>query len=203
MKSGSQKFIVNKTLRLTETAIMIAVATVLNEFSLIPFPFGGAVTFFSQVPVVVLAFRYGTPWGIMSGFVMGLSQMMFGLKNFSYVTGITAYLILAFTDYFIAFSVLGFGGVFRNKVKNQSLALALGSILASFLRYLCHFTSGVVIWKSYAPADTFNAIVKYSAEYNASYMIPELIVTVIGTVALSKVFDLTSERLTKNRRARV
>lgn len=195
VESNRKKELTNKILRLTETAIMIAIATVLNEFSVIRFPFGGTVTVFSQVPIVVLAFRYGTPWGFSSGFILGITQMMFGLKNFSYVAGITAYLILALSDYLIAFGVLGFGGVFRKREENQTKALVLGTIFASTLRYICHFISGVVIWKDYAPANTIKAIVKYSAGYNASYMIPEVIVTVIGVVALSKVVDFTSENL--------
>ncbi len=195
MKSESQKKLTNKTLRLTETAIMIAIAVILNELSVIKFPFGGSVTVFSQVPIVVLAYRYGTPWGLLSGVVMGIIQMIFGLKNFSYVTGIAAYLILALTDYLVAFGFLGFGGVFGNKIKNQSLALACGSALVSVLRLACHFISGIIIWKDYAPSNTIKAIVKYSSEYNASYMIPELIVTVIGAVAIGKVFDLTSANI--------
>ena len=73
MESNRKKELTNKILRLTETAIMIAIATVLNEFSVIRFPFGGTVTVFSQVPIVILAFRYGIPWGFSSGFILGIT----------------------------------------------------------------------------------------------------------------------------------
>ncbi|NCC86361.1 MAG: energy-coupled thiamine transporter ThiT [Clostridia bacterium] len=196
MKSENQKKQTNKTLRLTETAILIAIAVVLNELSVIKFPFGGSVTVFSQVPIILLAFRYGTPWGILSGIIMGIFQMMFGLKNFSYVTGIGAYIILAFSDYICAFGVLGLGGAFKNKIKSQPIALVCGGVLASALRLAFHFISGVTIWSSYAPSNTIGAIIKYSITYNSSYMIPELIVTVIGLFALGKIFDFTSQDIT-------
>jgi len=200
MKSENQKKLSNKTLRLTETAILIAIAVVLSELTVIKFPFGGNVTVFSQVPIIILAYRYGTPWGLLSGVVMGIFQMMFGLNNFSYVTGIVSYIILVFSDYLIAFGVLGLGGVFKNKINSQPIALACGGILASVLRFACHFISGVTIWKGYAPSNTIGAIVKYSIGYNSSYMIPELIVTVIGVLALGKIFDFTSQNITVNRK---
>ena len=199
MKSENQKKQTNKILRLTETAILIAIAVVLNELSVIKFPFGGSVTVFSQVPIILLAFRYGTPWGLLSGIIMGIFQMMFGLKNFSYVTGIASYMILAFTDYICAFGVLGLGGVFRNKIKSQPIALACGGAFVSVLRLAFHFISGVTIWKGYAPSNSIGAIVKYSITYNSSYMIPELIVTVIGVFALGKIFDFTSRDITAKR----
>ncbi len=190
---------VNKTLRLTETAIMLALATVLMEFTVIKFPFGGSVSVFGQVPIILLAYRYGTPWGLLSGVVLGIIQILFGLKNFSYVTGIAAYTIVVLADYLVAFGVLGLGGVFKNKIKNQAMAIACGSALASILRLLCHFISGVTIWKDYAGSDAVGAIVKYALGYNSSYMIPELIITIIGSVAVVSMFDLSKEKITVKR----
>ncbi|MEG0978564.1 MAG: energy-coupled thiamine transporter ThiT [Oscillospiraceae bacterium] len=196
MKSNSQKKLSNKTLRLTETAIFIAVAFVLSLIPVINLPRGGSVTVFSQLPIIMLAFRYGTPWGLLSGVVYGLLQMMTGLANFSYVTGIGSILVVALCDYLVAFGALGLGGVFKGKIKSQSLALACGATVASLLRLICHIISGSTVWKGYAGSDAWGAIIKFSIVYNSSYMIPELIVTVIGAVALSKVFDFTSENIT-------
>lgn len=196
MKSTAEKKKLNSTLRLTETAILIAIAVVLSEFTVIKLPFGGNVTVFSQLPIIMLAFRYGTPWGLLSGLVFGILEMMLGLNNFSYVTGIGSYIILIFSDYLVAFGVLGLGGVFRGKIKNQAVALACGGALASILRLACHFVSGITIWRGYAPSDAFGAVIKYSITYNSSYMIPELITTVIGALAVGKFFDLTRENIT-------
>ncbi len=183
---------ISSTQKLAECAIMLALAVVLNEFTPIKLPFGGAVTFFSQLPIVVVSYRHGLRWGLLTGLAMGVIEMLFGLENFSYVTGIAAYLILIFADYVIAFSALGLGGVFRKTIKNQALSLAAGGALVSVIRFLCHFISGVTIWGGYAE-DTPVAI--YSLTYNGSYMLPELIITVIGALVLGSLIDFRSVRL--------
>ena len=183
---------ISSTQKLAECAIMLALAVVLNEFTPIKLPFGGAVTFFSQLPIVVVSYRHGLRWGLLTGLAMGVIEMLFGLENFSYVTGIAAYLILIFADYVIAFSALGLGGVFRKTIKNQALSLAAGGALVSVIRFICHFISGVTIWGGYAE-DTPVAI--YSLTYNGSYMLPELIITVIGALVLGSLIDFRSARL--------
>ena len=172
--------------RLTECAIMLALAVVLNELTPFKLPFGGSVTFFSQLPIVVIGYRHGVKWGLLTGFAMGVIEMLFGLENFSYVTGIGAYLILIFADYIIAFSSLGLGGMFRKSIKNQAVSMATGAAVVSAIRFLCHFISGVTIWGGYAE-DT--PVVIYSLTYNASYMVPELIMTVIGALILGALLD--------------
>ncbi len=179
-----------KTRRLAETAIMIALSTILAQFAVFKLPYGGSVTFFSQLPMVVIAYRYGMKWGAFSGLTMAVIQMLFGLENFSWVSGIVSYLILIFADYIIAFGVLGFGGMFKNKIDNQAVALTLGSIFVSLVRYACHFISGVTIWGGYAPEGT--PVWQYSITYNGSYMIPELIITAVGAFIVASVFDVSS-----------
>lgn len=63
------------TKRLVETAMLLAVATVLTIISgYIPFqlPFGGSITIVSMLPIVMIAYRYGTKWGLFSGFIFAL-----------------------------------------------------------------------------------------------------------------------------------
>ncbi len=182
-----------KIRRLAETAIMLALSTILSELPVIKFPFGGSVTIFSQVPMVVVAHRYGIKWGIFSGLSMGIIQLLFGMENFSYVSGIVAYLILIFADYIVAFGSLGLSGLFKNKIKNTTLSIALGGALVSVIRFLCHFISGVTIWGDYSAGA--KSVWSYSLTYNASYMIPELIITVVGCVVLSSIFDISSQEI--------
>lgn len=177
-----------KIIRLVETALMLALSTILAELPVISFPFGGSVTIFSQVPMVVVAYRYGIKWGAFAGLSMGIIQMLFGIGNFAYVSGIAAYLILIFADYIIAFGALGLSGMFKNKIKNPVFSLALGGAVVSVIRFLCHFISGVTIWGDYAQGA--QAVWLYSLTYNAGYMVPELIITVIGCVVLASIFDL-------------
>ena len=182
-----------KIRRIAESAIMLALATVLSEFAVFKLPYGGSVTLFSQVPMIVISYRYGIKWGAFSGFVMGVIQLLFGLSNFSYVSGIVAYLILVFADYVIAFGCLGFGGMFRNKIKNPACALALGGAVVSIIRFLCHFISGVTIWGDYSGGAV--SAVWYSVTYNASYMLPELIITIIGCSVIGCMVDLSSPEI--------
>lgn len=187
-----------KIRRLAESAIMLALATILAELAVIKFPFGGSVTIFSQVPMVVISYRYGVKWGAFSGLAMGVIQMLFGLGNFSYVSGIGAYLILIFADYIIAFGALGFGGMFKNKIQNQAVAIGLGGAVVSVIRFICHFISGVTIWGDYSGGA--KSVWLYSLEYNGGYMLPELIITVVGCVILATLFELSSPEIKVRKR---
>ena len=181
-----------KNRRLTESALMLALATILAEVAVFELPFGGSVTLFSQVPVILISYRYGVKWGLTTGLALSIIQLIFGIQNFSYVSGISAFMILAFCDYIIAFSALGLGGMFKYKIKNDVLAISLGGVVVSVIRFICHFISGATIWKEYAEGAP---VLEYSFNYNASYMVPELIITVIGLVVIAGVFDLNSLEL--------
>ncbi|MBE6795980.1 MAG: energy-coupled thiamine transporter ThiT [Ruminococcaceae bacterium] len=182
-----------KIRRLAETAIMLALATILSELAVVKFPFGGSVTIFSQVPMIVISYRYGVKWGVFGGLTMGIIQMLFGMGNFAYVSGILAYLILIFADYIIAFGCLGLGGMFRSKVKEPSVSLALGGAVVSVIRFLCHFVSGVTIWGDYSQGA--QAVWEYSLSYNGGYMLPELAITVFGCVVIGALFDLSAPEI--------
>ena len=181
-----------KNRRLAESALMLALATILAEVAVFELPFGGSVTLFSQVPVILISYRYGVKWGLTTGLALSLIQLIFGIQNFSYVSGISAFMILAFCDYIIAFSALGLGGMFKYKIKNDVLAISFGGVVVSVIRFICHFISGATIWKDYAEGAP---VLEYSFNYNASYMVPELIITVIGLVVIAGIFDLNSLEL--------
>ena len=181
-----------KNRRLAESALMLALSTILAELAVFSLPFGGSVTLFSQVPVILVSYRYGVKWGLTTGLAMSIIQLIFGIQNFSYVSGMAAFLILALCDYLIAFSALGLGGMFKGKIKNDILAISLGGVVVTVIRFICHFISGATIWKEYAEGAP---VLEYSLTYNASYMLPELIITVVGLVILAGIFDLNSIEL--------
>ena len=181
-----------KNRRLAESALMLALATILSELAVFSLPFGGSVTLFSQVPIILISYRYGVKWGLTTGLAMSIIQLIFGIQNFSYVSGIGAFLILTLCDYIIAFSALGLGGMFKGRIKNDILAISLGGVVVSVIRFICHFISGATIWKEYAEGAP---VLEYSLTYNASYMLPELIITVVGLVILAGIFDLNSIEL--------
>lgn len=193
---------INTTRKLTETAIMLALAVLLSYVTVFQAPMGGSITAFSQVPIVLIGYRYGFKWGAETGVIYGVLEMLLqGLGNFAYVKGFAAYLILILADYVVAFMVLGIGGaIFRKVIKNQTLALALGGAVASLLRFICHFISGVTIWGEYA--DGWKSVWAYSFGYNGYYMLFEGILTVIGVVVLSLVLDFNSTNLIRKKKVK-
>ena len=193
---------INATRKLTETAIMLALAVLLSYVTVFQAPMGGSITAFSQVPIVIIGYRYGFKWGAGTGVIYGVLEMLLqGLGNFAYVKVFVAYLILILADYVVAFACLGIGGaLFRKVIKNQTLALALGGAVASLLRFICHFISGVTIWGEYA--DGWKSVWAYSFGYNGYYMLFEGILTVIGVVVLSLVLDFNSPNLIRKRKVK-
>ncbi len=212
----------SKILRLTLSAAMLALACVLAivcEF--IPFlnlPFGGGFTVASMLPIVLISYMYGVKWGLLTSFTYSLMQI-----TISVVMGKTVYALFTPThddfmgfeigfavviiDYIIAYTMLGFGGVLRNKVKNKVAAIVLGVIIALSLRYICHIVSGYIFYGAWAEwffsqegfpygeqilgAFTGSGLaLLYSVVYNGLFMIPEIIVTSIISVPVSSIREV-------------
>ena len=107
----------NKTKRLTESAMLLAMAIVLELVSkmFIPeMPFGGQITLVSMLPVVLISYRHGVKWGLVSGFAYALIEMVIGAKTvaaafqpgyFGDAAMIGNALIMCLLDYLVAFTV--------------------------------------------------------------------------------------------------
>lgn len=173
--------------RLTESAILIAIAAVLSVIKIVDMPYGGSVTAFSMLPLLIIAYRHGTRWGLFTAFTYSLIQLLLGLDNFSYATSFLAVVMIALFDYLLAFFALGLGGIFRGKLP-QGAALSAAAILSGVLRYLCHVISGCTVWAGLS-VPTTEALV-FSLSYNATYMIPEIIILVLGAVYVSRLLSL-------------
>lgn len=185
-----------KTQVIAESAILVALSIAIFTVSdLLPWPFiyGGSFSIFGQVPIIIVSYRHGIKYGLVASTALAIFEMIIGYKNFTHVAGIVAYLIVAFADYIVAFGCLGLGGMFRGKFGKQSAELVLGGIIVSVIRFICHFISGVTIWTGYCPEGM--AIATYSFFYNGSYMAIELVLTVIGLLAVGKMFKLDKEKL--------
>lgn len=178
----------HRTYKLVMAALMVAIATVLNEFAKFDSPFlhGGSVTVFSQVPIISMGYIFGPTWGLATGFTFSLLQVVFGLSSFSYVKGIVAYIVLALFDYIVPYTLLGLGGIFKGKFKNTSLELTVGTLMVCAIRFLCHFGTGITIWGEWTEGKAVKEVLAYSLSYNAGYMIPETIITLVGILALGK-----------------
>ena len=206
-----------KTRQITESAMLLAIAIVLEVVAkmFIPEqPFGGQITLVSMLPVVLIAYRHGVKWGFVASFTYALLEMAIGMKTVSaaFLPGyfgddamILNALLMCLLDYILAYTVLGLGGVFRNKIKNAGAGLACGSLVALSARYICHIASGCILFGSYAEwyftqegfpswgaqlvqsmdADLLGFI--YSVVYNGMYMVPEIILTAIVATVIARV----------------
>ncbi|MCH5297700.1 MAG: energy-coupled thiamine transporter ThiT [Ruminococcus sp.] len=181
----------NKIVMLCESAIMIALATVLSMLK-IEWPFGGSITICSMLPILVIGYRYKPIWGFFTGIVYGLIQMLLGLSNFAYATSWMAVLMIILFDYLIAYGVVGLGGVFRKFINNQAFALGCGALLAGVLRFVFHFISGVTVWGGFA--EDMPAWL-YSLTYNGAYMLPETVILIAGAIIVGLIVDFKSPRL--------
>ena len=207
----------NKTKRLTESAMLISVAIVLELVSkmFIPeMPFGGQVTLVSMLPVVLISYRHGVKWGLVSGLGYALMEMAIGAKTvaaafqpgyFGDGTLIGKALIMCLLDYVVAFTALGLGGMFRDRIKHPGAALCAGSVLALGARYVAHIGSGYILFAGWAewfftqdgfPAWGANLVASmspqvlgltYSVVYNGMYMVPEILITAAASLLLARV----------------
>lgn len=164
---------------LTVSAIMVALSTVLSFLKVYDLPLGGSITVLSMLPVCMIGLLFGIKAAVLPCLLYGAIQMMIG-GVFGW--GLTpAVLIGAIVfDYLLAFGVLCFSGSFRKK---GFVGIIFGIGLACVLRFACHMVSGCIFFRSF---DVFSNPYIYSLVYNGSYMLPELILTVIGAVVIFK-----------------
>ncbi len=200
-----------KTKKLVTSAMLIAIATVLSVFQPFQLPFGGGITIASMMPIVLIAFCFGTRWGLWSAFIFSLLQLLLGAKTVSafFLPGedqmiIWQAVIVCFLDYILAYTVIGFGGIFKSKIKSRTVAICIGSVFALVLRYLVHIISGAIFFGAWAEwffgqegfyrfgsvilenfsGDSLSLL--YSVIYNGTYMLPEIIITAILTPIVYK-----------------
>ncbi len=188
-----------RVLMLTETALLIALATVLSMVKLFELPYGGSITAFSMVPIMIVAFRYGTKWGMLSGFVYSLIQLLLGANNLSYATSPAAAVAIIMLDYVLAFSFIGLAGVFSNIIKDRKISAVAGATLVCAIRYISHVISGCTVWAGISIPTT--AALIYSISYNATYMIPETIINVAMAYWICNTLDFSSETITRAKKS--
>ena len=175
------------TRKLTESALMIAIGTVLSmiKFDL---PFGGGVTVVSMLPLILISHRWGWKWGVLTAFVYSLIQLMLGLDNVGYATGIVMALGVIFLDYIIAYTVIGLSGVFDLLFGQTRKSVAIGIAVTFTLRFCCHLITGAWIWGEWMPETFMNMTMTspwfYSFLYNGWYMLAELVITEIVAMAV-------------------
>ena len=177
------------TRRLVESAVMIAIGTVLSMFPFsAPWAFGGGVTICSMLPLVIIAHRYGTKWGLFTAFVYSVLQLILGVSNVQFAAGYGFVLAVGvlLLDYILAFTVIGLSACFNGVIKNHLVSIVVGIVFTFALRFVCHFLSGWIIWGVITPNEMGQVAPLYSLIYNGGYMLPETIIAALVAVLTYK-----------------
>jgi thiamine transporter len=142
--------------------LMLALTVILHTFRLYHMPQGGSVTLGAMIPLLLIAFRYGPVVGYLAGFTYGLLNLL----QDPYIL----HPVQVLFDYPLPYMALGLAGYFKDR-------MLLGAIVGSCGRFICHFISGVVFFASYAPPGT--SPYWYSLVFNATYLLPELMICLL------------------------
>ena len=123
----------------------------------------------------------GIVGGMLTGLVSGLLQLMTGDMSYAIQAGLIIRSIHASWSgsYYTWMAV-------KQKAKGNKgsmvAAIVVGTVIGGLLRYLIHFIGGIVFFASYAPEG--QPVWLYSLVYNASYMIPSIILSAIVAAIL-------------------
>ena len=167
------------TLRcLCEGAIMVVVAQILSYIKLWEMPWGGSICL-AMLPIFLYACRWGIGPGLLSGFVFGVLQFMF---DGGFAIGWQSII----GDYLVAFTVLGFAGLFHGKTSS----VFVGTVVGSAARFLVHYVVGATVWAEYMPEEFFGMTMTtpwfYSALYNGFYMVIDMALCLVIFALLVK-----------------
>lgn len=147
---------------ITHMGLMISLALILHQIRIYQMPQGGSITLGSMLPLLFIAFRYGPGVGYLAGFIYGVINLIFN----PYIL----HPVQVLFDYPLPYMAVGIAGYFNNR-------LFLGTSIAIAARFICHFISGIVFFAAYTPAGT--SPYAYSFLFNISYLLPELIITLL------------------------
>ncbi len=148
------------------SSLCIALATILSTVKLFEMPMGGTVTACSMLFIALSGYWFGTFTGVLTGVLTGV---VYGFLQLA-LGAVVVHPIQLLLDYPVAFGLLGLSGLFKDKY------LIPGYVLGACGRFAASVISGFVFFSEYA-GDSHP--VMYSLLYNMSYILPEIIITVV------------------------
>lgn len=168
---------------LTEGAIMLALAVVLNYLSGMIFaslPQGGSITL-AMFPLLLYVHRWGVGRGLLVCFAYGTLDMLLGK---GYAWGWQSIIL----DYLLAYTALALGGLFKGKAWGIFPDVAIGCLG----RFIIHHISGVTLYRIIEPSGiegleflgVFSNPHLYSLVYNGAYMLPNTVIALVLAGAL-------------------
>lgn len=159
-------------------ALMLACGIVLQQLRIFHMPQGGSVTLGAMVPLLLVAYRYGAATGALVGFLYGLLNLV--------QDPFILHPVQVLFDYPLPFMAMGIAGAFSSYYVGAAAAFAA--------RFLCHFISGFVFFGQYAPEGM--SAIYYSLIFNATYIVPELVITciILRLLPLRRLLAATNSR---------
>ncbi len=151
------------------SAAAIALAMVISTVIKLPsLPNGGSVTLFSMLMITLVGYWYGLRAGLCTAMAYGILQYV--------VNPYFVHPIQVLLDYPLAFGALGLSGLFANK----KYGLMIGYIVGVTGRYAMHMISGLIFYTAYVGNLSENmAAIGVAFAYNATYIVPEAVLTTI------------------------
>lgn len=159
-----------RAIRLTVSAISIALAFITSYIELFKLPWGGSVTLFSMFFVCFVGYLYGPSTGLTAAFAYGILQFL--QSGGSYILSLPQVLF----DYILAFAALGVAGFFYKSKKG----LIIGYIVGCLARGVFASIAGYLYWMDYMPESFPKKLAfLYPVAYNYSYILIEMALTLV------------------------
>ncbi len=200
-----------RTLIITEVALAIALATVLNFIQIrLPLNIAGGSINLSMLPIALVALRRGPVSGMVAGGIFGFLDLL--IEPFILVP------IQVLFDYPLPYLLFGLGVGLFSKLYNKyayqdgkqvtgrflaggSVIIITALICGGLLRLLPHVLSGVFFFAEYAadffesaptlllagPVDSGLNVWIYSVGYNATYVVPSLVCVGICSLVIAPI----------------
>ena len=160
---------------LCEAAVFVALAQILGYIKLFSLPTGGSITL-GMLPIFICCARWGFGPGMLAAFSYSVLQL---LLDGAFAWGWQSII----GDYILAYTVLGLAGLFKGK-------LIAGIVVGGAARYAVAWVVGATIWGEYMPDSFFGMTMTspwlYSALYNASYLLPCIVLCILVSLLLKK-----------------
>lgn len=168
---------------ITQIGIALALATILKMFRIYHLPQGGSVTLGSMIPILLMALLYGPEVGFLTGFLYGIITLILD----PYVL----HPIQVIFDYPLPFMALGIVGYFKDRK-------VIGTVIALFGRFICHFISGVIFFGSFAPKGMSPLV--YSLMMNGIFMGVEgaICVVIISALPVKQLYGIINKKTAHN-----
>ena len=163
---------------LTEGALFVALALILDKLKLYELYDGGSINLL-MIPIFFYCARWGFGPGMLVSCVFSVLKPLLG-------GAITVGWQSLLGDYIVAFAVLGLAGLFHK----EKYGYYIGTVVGSVARFLVHYIVGATLWAEYMPESFFGMTMTtpwfYSAIYNGLYMAVNMVLCLLVGALLWK-----------------